>query len=480
MAHSPTTEQTQIIDAFKTGDNLVIEAGAGTGKTSTLRMMAEAVMEKSFTNKRGIYIAYNKAIAEDAKASFPGTVNARTAHSFAYQAVGKDYRSRLNGPRVPARQAAQILGIYQPFQVNETVLMPTTIASLVDRTVSNFANSADDEVQAYHVPKVDGAESVMDDLRTMIVPFARKAWADLTSKSGKLKFKHDHYLKIWAMSEPTLRADFILLDEAQDANPVIAQVVEAQDHAQKIMVGDRSQAIYGWRGAVDAMTRFDPSAQRLLLSQSFRFGSAVADEANKWLSLLDAPLRLSGFDQIDSKIEHLDAPDAVLARTNAEVMARAIGAMNEGRRAAIVGGTREIKSLAEAALDLQSGRSTWHPDLIAFSSWDELRTYAQDEAGRDLRVFVKLIDTYGAHKVIEVADASVNEGDADVILSTAHKAKGREWDKVQIAADFGQSDDSKDSGPSRPEMMLNYVAVTRAKLVLDNAALSWVDQVVNV
>jgi superfamily I DNA/RNA helicase len=31
-----TTEQAAIISAAKTGDNLVVEAGAGTGKTSTL------------------------------------------------------------------------------------------------------------------------------------------------------------------------------------------------------------------------------------------------------------------------------------------------------------------------------------------------------------------------------------------------------------------------------------------------------------
>jgi ATP-dependent exoDNAse (exonuclease V) beta subunit len=36
----PTGEQQAIIDAYQTTANLVIEAGAGTGKTSTLRMLA--------------------------------------------------------------------------------------------------------------------------------------------------------------------------------------------------------------------------------------------------------------------------------------------------------------------------------------------------------------------------------------------------------------------------------------------------------
>jgi superfamily I DNA/RNA helicase len=52
---------------------------------------------------------------------------------------------------------------------------------------------------------------------------------------------------------------------------------------------------------------------------------------------------------------------------------------------------------------------------------------------------------------------------------TAHKAKGREWETVRIAGDF-----RKDK-VSREEAMLAYVAVTRAKLVLDREGLAWVD-----
>jgi ATP-dependent exoDNAse (exonuclease V) beta subunit len=39
-APRPTGEQQAIIDASQSGADLVIEAGAGTGKTSTLRLVA--------------------------------------------------------------------------------------------------------------------------------------------------------------------------------------------------------------------------------------------------------------------------------------------------------------------------------------------------------------------------------------------------------------------------------------------------------
>ena len=105
-APPPTGEQQAIIDASQSGADLVIEAGAGTGKTSTLRLVAATQ-----PRRRGLYVAYNKAIATDAKRSFPTSVTCATAHSLAFRAVGRRFAHRLNGPRMPARQTAKTLGI---------------------------------------------------------------------------------------------------------------------------------------------------------------------------------------------------------------------------------------------------------------------------------------------------------------------------------------------------------------------------------
>jgi superfamily I DNA/RNA helicase len=49
-----------------------------------------------------------------------------------------------------------------------------------------------------------------------------------------------------------------------------------------------------------------------------------------------------------------------------------------------------------------------------------------------------------------------------VIVSTAHKAKGREWDSVRLASDFASACLGKH--PDAPsEVRLFYVAMTRAK-----------------
>jgi superfamily I DNA/RNA helicase len=327
------------------------------------------------------------------------------------------------------------------------------------------------------VPKLPGLDdpTAIATLRAVVVPLASRAWEDLSDRDGSLRFTHDHYLKMWQLSEPRFPADVVLLDEAQDANPVVQDVVDRQTHAQRILVGDRCQAIYGWRGAVDAMATFNAD-QRLALSQSFRFGPPIADEANKWLQILQAPLRLRGSDQITSTLAPLARPDAVLCRTNAEAVSQLMAAAEQGQRAALVGGGNDIRRLAEAATTLKAGLGTDHPELFAFRTWGEVQDYvAQDASGSDLKTFVQLIDAYGPEMVIEVMDRLVPEQAAQVVVSTAHKAKGREWPSVRIATDFHQPKD-EDTPIPQAEAMLAYVAVTRARQVLDPDGLAWVDR----
>jgi superfamily I DNA/RNA helicase len=283
---------------------------------------------------------------------------------------------------------------------------------------------------------------------------------------------------MYQLTDPTLPGDVILEDEAQDANPVVHDIVINQD-AQIVLVGDANQSIYQWRGSIDAMSEFDAD-HRLMLSKSFRFGQAVADEANKWLRLLESDMVIEGFEQINSTVESLENPNAVLCRTNAGVISNAIDAYECEKKFAVVGGTDEIKKFAEAAEKLIAGQSTYHPDLFVFKNWTEVQEYANEDAGKDMRVLVRMIDSYGTDKILHIANSAVDERYAEIILSTAHKAKGREWDAVRIAGDFTEPETDHEatevSDYVKSEARLAYVAVTRAQKQLDNSGLSWIDR----
>ena len=475
----PTEEQAAIIAAARTGEDLVVVAGAGSGKTSTQRMVGRAL-----PNRKGFYIAYNKAIAEDAKGTFPPNVYCATAHSLAFRAVGHRYQYRLTGERVPAWRVAEILGIRELFleaddsdatRFPPMPVMRKHLAIIANDTVQNFCWSADETITGKHVPyepKLSRKQNAL--VVDRVLPHARAMWEDYQLvDGGRLRFQHDHYLKMWQLSGVQMPADFILLDEAQDANPVIAAIVNQQRSAQKILVGDPAQQIYAWRGAVDAMKNFP--GRRLSLSQSFRFGQAIADEANRWLSLL-GDFRITGHPGIESTVGALENPPrAILCRTNAEALAQVIEGQMAGLRVAMVGGGRELVSLARAALQLQNGVATDHRELMLFRSWGEVQEFVHSEsAGSDLKVFVKLIDTHGAQRLIQIVDSLFEEQDAELIISTAHKAKGREWETVRVAPDFEMDADHPDFNTSDGELRLAYVTVTRAKKQLDPGGLGWI------
>jgi hypothetical protein len=466
----PTHEQQAIIAAARSGKHLVIQAGAGTGKTSTLRMVADAL-----ESRPAIYIAYNAAIAREAKGGFPAHVVCKTAHALAMAGTGRDYRHRLNGPRQPARRAAELLHTSWLELGRNLMVSPVQLARVAIETVSRFCYSADDEISRKHVPQQNGILGADHDVLTQtVLPYARRAWDDLRHPDGLLRFEHDHYLKMWALTGPVLPADVIMLDEGQDSNPVVAQLVQ-QQQAQQIAVGDSNQAMYEWRGAVDALANWNAN-ERLYLSQSWRFGSAIADEANKWLSRIGTPLRLTGDPGQRSELLPLQAPKAVLCRTNAEAMQQVISALDGGRRVALVGGGTSIRSLAQAAADLKNGRRTNHPELYVFTTWGALQEYAENEAaGRDLKPFVDLIDAHGPEAITTAVDALVSENRAHTIVSTSHKAKGREWDSVKIADDYPEPKD-RQGKVAKSDAMIAYVAVTRARKQLDRGSLAWIDR----
>lgn len=477
---APTTEQQAAIDAFGTTDNLVLSAGAGSGKTSTLRLLAE-----SAPRRRGIYITFGKSIAAEAARTFPRYVSCSTAHSLAFRAVGFQYKERLGGPRQPARVAADILGITEPLDVGELILSPYQVARLALGTVARFCSTADPTIGEHHVKPVNGLvdPNSITALRQAIAELAAKAWTDITRPYGRLKFTHDYYLKIWQLSHPRLAADYVLFDEAQDADPVIASIVGNQD-CQRIAVGDEAQAIYEWRGAVNAMAKWP--GKRLCLSKSFRFGPAAAAEANKWLDALDAPLRIIGHEPIPTRIAALAEPQTILTRSNAGAIREVMHSLSAGRRTALVGGGSNIRSLAAAAVSLKAGTGTDHPELFAFQSWAEVQDYVkQDQGGADLRTFVTLIEDFGPDSIISALDRLVDEPNgqasgrtAQVTVSTAHKAKGREWSTVRIGDDFYEPrrDENGYHNPVSPaEARLAYVAVTRARDTLDRGSLAWID-----
>lgn len=472
VEHVPTDEQVEAIAAFRMGLQLRIEAGAGSGKTSTLKKMGEA------TKRVGQYTAFNRNLVLDAAAVMPENVACATMHKIAMRQVGRDYRHRLDSKRMRSAEVARKLRI-DPIAVTtrmeKKMLQPGMLASLVQGAITRFCQSADPEPTTDHVRYIEGIDQRdPDGHRTyanndlvrahLAAPLAR-AWADIVDVAGELRFSHDHYLKIWQLGlrgKPRIPGDFILFDEAQDASPVMLDAVLQQD-AQLVVVGDSQQAIYEWRGAVNALALV-PAEATAYLTKSFRFGQRIADVANLVLDELGAELRLTGCD-VPSEVRRLsDDPSCVLCRSNAEAVKTVLRYQEQSISVHLVGGGDEVAAFARAVKELEEGGWTAHPELSCFSSWKEVQEYVeQDPQGSELALLVKLVQEFTVETILKALDHMPSETAARVIVSTAHKSKGREWPTVRLAGDYPEPEGDQFHG----EFRLLYVAATRGREVLD-------------
>lgn len=459
----PTLEQDDAVARFASGAALKINAYAGTGKTTTLRLLAES------TRRQGLYLAFNKSIAGDARAKFPARVQCSTIHSLALRSIASAYATpgKLNGQmNVNAIVDALALG---PLLLSSKVgLQPRSLAFLVRETLRRFLHGERETLAAADVPRhgalalVDG--DAMDALRDKVVAWTATIWRRMCDPRDLLPLGHDGYLKLWALSAPALPAEYLLLDEAQDSNPVVLSVLRKQQ-AQVVYVGDRYQQIYEWRGAVNAMERVE-TPHVTMLTQSFRFGPVIAALASAVLGVLGEHVPLRGNPAVESALV-ARAPNAMLGRGNATVLSHVIDELRRGGRPFVIGGTSELARLLQAIALLKVGIPSDVPELFGFERFEDLVHASESDEGADLRTVVKIVQTFGEQSLLAaLSRTAAREEEASIVLSTAHKAKGREWDFVQLADDFLVRPKPRQRRVDPGELRLLYVALTRARLGL--------------
>lgn len=432
-----TQEQQYAVDLALTGEDLKIEAYAGAGKTSTL-----AAISLAMPTKRILYIAFNKSIAEEAKGRFPSNVTCKTTHSLAYGAVGHNYNNRLGF-----------------FKANRDFKWTFQESIILSKVLELFCQSSDEVITAKHFPPLP------DDFKTDLdLVKAANIWFNLLEENGTVT--HDYYMKRWQLTNPVLNYDVILMDEAQDSNPLLLDVLSKQK-CQVIYVGDRYQKLYAFRGAVDAMTDIH-TKNIAYISQSFRFNDVIAKVANDILPS-DVPMPLLGFNDISSELVTVNTyPYTVICRTNAGVLDSVIRVSELGKRVHVTGGVKDQQDQIQAIYDIANGSTPSYFEFKRFKTIEQLKRFANSDAGTMFAPIVNYCIKRGISAIPmllkNLRNVHVTEEGADVICTTVHKAKGREYDHVTIYNDMLATDDAK---WTEDERCVLYVAVTRAKKQLN-------------
>ncbi|OSL37113.1 putative DNA helicase [Escherichia coli TA464] len=459
MSFNPTDEQSAIINWQ--GQKLVVNAFAGTGKTSTLVQYALANPDS-----RMLYLAYNRAVRDEAERKFPFNVECKTSHQLAWSRFGKHYQSRLVA-------SLRITDVARKLNTRHWLLVRLALSSL-----NQFLSSADTEPGLRHLP--DEESRAGTDI-SAILQAVQMLWYEMSRPDGTFPVTHDTYLKLFQLSSPELsrRWDTILFDEAQDANPVTSALVLSQP-CRIILVGDRYQQIYRFRGANNALSHpVLNDADRLWLTQSFRFGPSVARMASLLLQRAGETRQVtgSGEDEILMNRTGVDKPEGhqtVLSRTVAGVICTALMASLSGRKVYWVGGVEGYRT--ESLEDLYWFSADMPEKMQSDALWRDYRDFdeycriAKSTRDVEMNQAIRLLDICFPLPVklkLLREHTVTSEKDADITVSTAHRSKGLEWPVVILDEDFADiTDPLMPEDERRDETNLLYVAVTRARKTL--------------
>lgn len=468
-AMSYTREQRDVIACD--APNIAVNAFAGTGKTSTLVGYTEARPQMKF-----LYIVFSAALIAEAKRKFPPNVEVFTSHGLAYAALGSKYKHKLGNVKAKSVLPMLAARFSSGAMAHERYMFARAALSLVERY---FAS----DVIAIDIPALPANREITFNTKPVrpqdLTEAARMIWAAMKDRDNlSIPMPHDGYLKLYQIAQPRLTGfGKILLDEAQDTNPATLHLLLAQP-CGKLIVGDRHQSIFQFRGAVDAMNRID-GAEHLALTSSFRYGPRVADTANAVLHTFRGETKnIVGLGNDASPI----TSSCYIHRTNAALFARAVELHHAGKKLCFNGGVSGYQfDLLLDYQNLDAGRrdEIQSPFVRDFHSSQHALDYAKQTDDKEILAKLQLVDTY-SERIPELVDEltrnAKDASQADYTLTTGHRAKGLEWDAVALGEDFpplmGEgrplakpyTDDNEALTPlSTEEANLLYVSLTRPR-----------------
>lgn len=329
MSYSDMSEQAAIIR--RSSHRLIVRVFASTGKTSMLVRFIQVN-----PNCRMFYLAYNCAVRDEAEQKSPFNVECKASHQTARPNFWRHYRQRLTANLRITEVARQLNTCHWP-------LAHTSIT-----TFNAFLCSGGSELGPQHLPDEDARSGLSAEI---ILAAAQLLWCESARQNGTFPVTNDVYLKLYQLSQPDLSRHWqtLLFDEGQDANPVTQSLVLAQC-CNVVLVSDRHQQIYRFRGAENALDVPQlADADQLCLTHSVRFDPAVAWVANRLLARQGETVSVVGEGRSEKVLAFLlddekGLPVAVLSCTVAVVIGAALDASLAGKKVYWVGGIVSYKT----------------------------------------------------------------------------------------------------------------------------------------
>lgn len=414
----PTAEQEAIIQALPNYELIKVNAFAGTGKTTTLQLLTNYYPQKQF-----LYLAYNKSIQLEASKKFGRNVQVKTVHSVAYKYVSEHTNLNLGN----------ITNYYAKDFANHFNLDYKT-AQKVCNAFSVYCNSSDIDIGEQPYQKY-------------IMTFMELVNSGEISPSFDFILKKFHILLINDINIE--KYDTVLLDEAQDSTDVIIDIFMRINAVHKILVGDKHQQIYSFRDSKNAMQKIN--CKELTLTKTFRFPKNIANYSNTLLSRFKGEALI-----IHSDIEPVSFQSAIkdpafsigyISRGNSALITKMLELQENNEKFKTVRQPEEIfRTIKDIGYLLDNDRRK-------ISSPNSFLRDLLDE--HDLKNYIKATKDFQLESTLRIFQSTFNSNLSEVFkiesiangyfnshekfryfLTTAHTAKGLEFDCTVISDDF--------------------------------------------
>jgi len=460
-----------------TSDNLVMEAVAGSGKTTTI---LEGMRRTGSTDV--LFLAFNKSIQVELASRVPMGVTTKTLNALGNSVLAPHIRARKLNQYKPQNVLREMLkdDIYKEYGWPLARLLSSArhngigIRTALGHEVwQDFLLNSDVFVPEERVEQF--AEILRLAFSTMLDNF-----------SDDFDFDDQLYMPIFKnWTFPLFHTVFI--DEAQDLSFINhMQLVRLRDRGARIIaVGDSKQAIYAFRGADsrsmgNLAKTFD--AQILPLSICYRCGKEIVRHAQRLVPYIEyheaSPLGTLVHHEETLHPTDFEQKSMVICRNNAPLFSLALHFLREKVPCYIVG---DLAGDLIRLIDRLSA-STSAQLILRLREWQEIETKKAIAMRRDhlidaiddkVNSLIPFCEEYPFPLQIKAAIQHLQQNTTGPRLSSIHKAKGMEAEHVYIlrpdlmpakrALDaYNNGDDSA----LEQEKNLEYVAITRAKLFL--------------
>ena len=504
---TPSAAQQRYFD-WITGSvgSVILEAVAGSGKTTTivngLPLMAKPVeTHYGMMPARILILAYNKTMGDELKERTAGIegVKAGTFHSAGnsalYFAYGKSGKAKLELDDKKVIHIAQAIADEKKrADLDEIVPTVAKVVSMAkNRGIGALSSITDDQVWIDMIEHFGMVDEVPEGTSIeAIVKFSQIVLRKSNEDLDHIDFDDMVYLPL-QRNLRLFQNDWVLVDEAQDTNPTRRALARKmlKPGGRFVAVGDPHQAIFGFTGAdndaLDQIAR-DFEATRLPLTITYRCPKAVVRVAQEYVSHI-----VAGDSAPEGEVQSITYPeivdmavvgDAILCRYNKYLVNLCFKFIRMGKPAKIEGraigeglaklaGRWKVKSLdaLENKLNVYLAREVKKAleadkEDRADRITDQVETlFVLIDRAREQEIF----DVDGLKvMIVSLFEDKVSDKAKAITLSSVHKSKGLEWDRVFLLGrkELMPSPFARQPWQVAQEINLIYVAVTRAKNTL--------------